>query len=381
LVGAATLAAMMFMAAACAADPMIGGNGSDGPDGSVPAGPSCRPGTDCPAGTFCSATSVCIAEGTCAADSDCEEGHVCNLATAACEIGSDCGASAFVAEAVPPNMLVVLDRSCSMKREVSGVPKWTSAVDALVDLTTVHRDQVRWGLSLFPDLEGGSCGQDDIAVPTGPSNEGTIQEMLTGALDTADPLYPSGPCVTNIDTAMEQAGTDPALDDTERSSFVMLVSDGAQSASCRGGSDARTFTAIDELADRGIPTYVVGFGDRVDEDALSEFASRGGTARMATPEYYQADDAAALASTFDEIVRGVVSCEYRLDRAPEDLSRVYVFLDDTTAVARDTDHAEGWDYNGRRQSVVFYGAPCEALREGTATDVDIVFGCAGPVLE
>jgi hypothetical protein len=97
--------------------------------------------------------------------------------------------------------------------------------------------------------------------------------------------------------------------------------------------------------------------------------------------YYQADDAVGLAAAFDEIVRGVVSCEYRLDRAPDDLARVFVFLDDTTMVARDTAHGDGWDYDEATQTITFYGGPCDALRAGTARDVDIVFGCPEPVLE
>jgi len=383
---------------ACAADGMTSGGdacpsgrctppvvdgGTPLADGETPPGDRCSADADCPSGSFCSASSACIATGTCAVDADCASGHFCDPATLTCEIGSMCGAEDFAADAIPPNLLIVLDRSCSMRRAVAGVPKWTSSVDALVDLTTRYTGDIRWGLTLFPDRgDGRDCGQGaPFPVPLGPGNEAGIQTLLTSALDPADPNYPDGPCVTNIDTGMEQAATDPGLDDATRSSFILLVSDGAQSGSCRSGSDARTYTAIDALLTRGIPTYVVGFGDAVDRAALDEFARRGGTARGASPEYYQADDAAGLASAFDEIVRGVVSCEYGLARPPDDLERVYVFLDDTTMVPRDEGHAHGWDYDPTTMTVTFYGAPCDALRSGTATDVDIVFGCPGPVLD
>jgi hypothetical protein len=112
---------------------------------------------------------------------------------------------------------------------------------------------------------------------------------------------------------------------------------------------------------------------------LDGFAERGGTALPSSPKYYQADDAAALMDALDEIVTGVVSCDYRLDRDVMDLSQLHVFLD-RAAVDRDPAGADGWNYDAESRTVTFYGSPCQALRDGDATDVDIVFGCAGPTL-
>ncbi len=249
-------------------------------------------------------------------------------------------------------------------------------------LTSHLSATVRWGLTLFPDLGGSQCGQDAIPIPVGDANETAIQTLLTNALDPSDPYHcRAGPCVTNIDTAMEQAASDPAFVDTTRASYALLVTDGKQSGSCRGGSDDRTFAAIEGLRGRGIETFVVGFGSGVDGEALSRFATLGGTDLPATPSYYQANAPAELLTAFDTIVSGVVSCDYAVADMPTDLSMVTVFFDGSRTVDRDESHAAGWDFDPTTGRLTFYGGPCDDLRSGSARDVDVVFGCAGPSLE
>ncbi len=63
-----------------------------------------------------------------------------------------------------------------------------------------------------------------------------MQSLLTASLMNSDPYFPNGPCVTNIDTAMAQAQTDPALVDPTRDNFVLLLTDGKQSGSCGGNA-------------------------------------------------------------------------------------------------------------------------------------------------
>ena len=71
------------------------------------------------------------------------------------------------AESVPPNLLVVLDRSCSMTAMVGGQTKWQIAVAALSTMTTAYGGKIRFGLTLFPDLDAPDCQQSTIEIPTG----------------------------------------------------------------------------------------------------------------------------------------------------------------------------------------------------------------------
>src|SRR5215213_9788143 len=107
-----------------------GGGGSGGAGGGVfGCDPACTPPQ------VCSSVSTCIDPGQCATDNDCDTGTICNPETKVCVPGG-CNAQEIVAKAVPPNMLIVLDRSCSMTNVVGNSTKWAIAVAALNKMTT-----------------------------------------------------------------------------------------------------------------------------------------------------------------------------------------------------------------------------------------------------
>ena len=122
----------------------------------------------CPTGTFCSGDLTCIPDGTCNVDGDCGAGKVCKP-DHTCEIGG-CGGEQLDLTYVPPNFIIVLDRSCSMDATPAGATqtKWTSAVVALRQLLNMYPTEIDWGLTLFPDTTGATCAQDANAVPVGP---------------------------------------------------------------------------------------------------------------------------------------------------------------------------------------------------------------------
>jgi hypothetical protein len=140
--------------------------------------------------------------------------------------------------------------------------------------------------------------------------------------------------VTNIDTGITQAATDPALNDPTRASFLMLVTDGAQSAGCTaGGGDAGSEAAVQNLfATRGITTFVVGFGGAVDAVQLDKLAIAGGAPQPGPA-----------------IAGQVVGCSYLVDPPPDDPSQIYVWLEKTESIPRDTSHVMGWDYDPATQ--------------------------------
>jgi len=206
------------------------------------------------------------------------------------------------------NLMIVLDRSCSMKKVPAGATesKWQSSINALENLTTNYEGQLRLGLIMFPDESGERCDQDgDIYVNVGPENEGAVMDSIAGTT-------PTGPCVTNIDTALAQVWDDPAYDPNPvepptRRSFVVLITDGAQSGTCGGvAEDPQTEQIILDLYAADFPTYVVGFGGAVRADSLALFATAGGVARAGDPVYYQADTAAELDEVLD-VIAGTVA--------------------------------------------------------------------------
>jgi hypothetical protein len=360
----------------------LGGTGSSATGGSSGSGgiqigcdPACTPPQ------FCSVTDVCIDEGTCAAPGDCPEGMTCDDATSTCVPGGECGGQEATAEAVPPNLLLVLDRSCSMTAKVASVTKWEIAVGAINTMTTSFLGKIRFGLTLFPDRgDGKDCQQTNFPVPVGPDNEQAIQDLLTASLVASDANFPDGPCVTNIDTAMQQAATDPALQDTERDSYVVLITDGKQAGCNAAGGDNGTTQIIGDLfANEGVPTFVIGFGDGIDPVQMDIFAQAGGVP-SADPaaDYYKAEDQASLDAALAEIASKTLGCVYDLEETPEDANKIYVFFDNTAEVPRDPNHEDGWDYDPATNQVTFYGDACDTLKAGEVDDVDIVFGCKAP---
>jgi hypothetical protein len=261
---------------------------------------TCQP--PCQEPQFCSVTGVCLDEGRCAHDDD-------------CMLGAECDESGQCTGCAPPNMLIVLDRSCSMTSAVGNQTKWEIAVDAINTLTTDYVDTIRFGLSLFPDTEPTPCAQASIAIPVDEGNESAIQTLLTASLDNSDPNFPNNPCVTNIDTAMEQAAAEPAFDDATRPGYALLITDGKQYGCNDAGGDSGTTQIITDMYEqRGIPTFVIGFGDGVDPAQLNIFAEAGGMPTndpTCSPDpclFYKAEDAATLNAALDAIAASV-SCD------------------------------------------------------------------------
>lgn len=343
-----------------------------------PPSPTCSPA--CVAPERCSSKARCLSGGACDDDLDCEKGKVCDPKTLTCVPGGGCGSQAIAAEPVPPNLLVVLDRSCSMTSKVGAQTKWEIAVDALKTLTTSYSGKIRFGLTLFPDRDTNNCTQAAaIPVPLGPANETKIQTLLTSALKAADPNFPDGPCVTNIDTGMSQAATDPGFKDATRKSFAMLVSDGAQAGCNAGGGDTGTAATITSLASKGVKTFVVGFGSGVDTATLNQFAVAGGMpVSGGAVKFYNAGDKASLDAALKTIAALTLSCTFKLGTTPPDPTKLYVFVDKTTPVSRDPSKTIGWEYDPVTNRVTLYGKTCTDLQAGTLKSVDIVYGCPSP---
>lgn len=313
----------------------------------------------------------------CTSDADCASPLKCELQSRRCVPPGRCGAFEVRAEAVPSNLLIVLDRSCSMRAFVAltGHSKWQVAVSALGKLLAKNKGKLRFGLTLFPDRSGSKCSQDAIPVPVGPGNEAKIQTLLTAALLKGDANFPSGPCVTNIDTAMQQAATDKALGDPSRNSFVLLLTDGKQALCSWGGGDAATTQTIKGLRQKKVSTFVVGFGSGVDPIQLDVFAAAGGKPQSgAGTKFYKAEDQATLDQALASIAAKALGCSFTLQQLPSNLERIYVFFDGKE-VQQDTSHTGGWDLDAASGKVTFYGQACRELEANRVKDLDFVYGC------
>ncbi|WP_181233451.1 VWA domain-containing protein [Enhygromyxa salina] len=339
-------------------------------------GPSCASNSECAPGELCQggACTPNLPGGPCEDSSNCVDDETCENGTCVPEQGTDdgmgCGGEVYTATAIPPNVLIVQDRSGSMDQKVGDEgTKWMLAKAAIEQVVTDYADEVFFGLMLYPGLDpdcddGKSCGPGVIAVDVGPATATAI----TSALNDADTCSLGTPTAETLEVLQDYSG----LADLGRPNYVLLITDGQSSC-----DDPVPMVAELLEQDPPIKTFVVGFGDGVDVAELNEMAEAGGTALMGDQMYYQAGNAQSLVDAFADIAGSVLSCSFVLDVVPPDPDKLFVFINDVE-ILRDLGHDDGWDYEAESNQVTFYGPPCELMQSGQIMDLQFVFGCPEP---
>jgi hypothetical protein len=310
---------------------------------------------------------------------DCTGGMMCDPTTMTCMPGSTCGSTKVGSDMVVANLLIVLDRSCSMTQKVgtTGMSKWQIAVAAIDQMTVTYQGKIRFGLTLFPDKDMPNCDQDaTVPIPPGDGNETKIQDLLNASLMKTDPNFPSSPCVTPIDAGLHQASLDPSLMDPSHPTFLLLMTDGEQSSGCSAyGAAAGATTLIGDMQKAGTDTFVVGFGSGVNVMQLDAFATAGGKPATGMTQFYQAQDAASLGMALSTIAGQTLGCVFQLDGQPPDPAMLFVFFNGMEKVPNDPTNMNGWDYDPMKNQVTVYGSYCDALKGGMVSKVDVVYGC------
>jgi hypothetical protein len=355
------------LSGSCQPDPC----GSCGPDEICSEAHQCVPqltGCDevCAAGTYCSAAGECIPDGTCQDDADCGTGLVCDEDAQVCVPGGDCGANEFEITKLPPNLLIVLDRSGSMDAEVpnsGGQTRWEVAGAAIAQLLVDYAATVSFGLDLFSACTGNGCAPGTIVLPIGSAPADIDQTIAQTALcDSGDPE-------TVIGGSLQALVGEASLQVAGRDNAILLITDGQDN--CGGGGPQAAAALLGQPV--AVTTYVVGFSGDVNAGELDAIAQAAGTA-----PYYQADDAMQLSAALSSIAASVASCSYTLDMPPE--GDIYVFFnDDPQQIPQDGQ--DGWTYDPSTNTITFHGAACDQIQNGIVTDIDIVFGCAAPTPE
>jgi hypothetical protein len=299
---------------------------------------------------------------------------------------SNCGIKRINLERHPADLLLVLDRSGSMAQTIVPVggtvpvKKWDEVTSAL-DVTLMRtQGLVNWGLHLFP--VGPICNVPDVAtVAVAPKNHTPVMAAIRGN----QPYIDGG--ATPTQAAIRKATAIMQQRQTMNPRYLVLATDGLPNcAAGMGGSDmatdrAGTTAAITEAAAAGMPTFVIGIATPGEADAvLNEMADAGGRPRMdPTTHYYPVASKDQLIDALTTIAGQVASCTFPLDPLPPVPSNVAVELNGTRLMRDDT-RANGWTYAPDGKSIVLVGAACQRLMDGTATDVQILYGCPDVVI-
>ncbi len=289
----------------------------------------------------------------------------------------ECGGRQVAVRYRAPRVLVIFDRSCSMRlrldnpdRYGSGPDdertKWYAAREALFSLMAGSGNRVHWGLMAYPDVNEG-CGMPiDVDVTPGPATEAEIRAKLL------DPfIQPWGLCeLTQPHKTPTQAALEAviALDmgrDEERPTLALLLTDGAPGCDATPSSMAAVGA---RLRDSGVPTAVVGFQSGAQTEALDALAASSGFASP-SGSFFRAENPAELARALASITAESATCTFALESSIES-GRVFVSVGEESLV-------DGVDYvyDGAARTVRLLGSTCDRASTGEITRVDVSADC------
>ncbi len=273
-----------------------------------------------------------------------------------------------VIEPDPPDLLMVVDKSGSMDRDLdNGDRKWTVMRTALSSVATGYENDIKLGMMLYPN--GNECAPGNVVTPLGLQSAGSISGQLGG-------VDPRGftPTHTTLQAALTHYN---GLAENPAGRYVLLATDGLPN--CAPGNNEgetvdQSVAAVTALAGAGIPTYVLGFGSigNNNPEVLRRMAEAGGTGN-----FHPAGSLDELQDALEQIVGELIvpPCTFELTAAPEDLDRVEVLFDDQV-IELDRARENGWDYDDTANSMTFYGSSCSLLQSGDIENVQIDFGCS-----
>jgi hypothetical protein len=277
---------------------------------------------------------------------------------------------------VPPNLLLVVDRSTSMNRPAVQGGSGTKLEDTQYALNLLLDDgegKIRFGWMPYPGSDT-MCDPGGVVVECADDSVPTIRGMVDGL--TVSRGTPTGETLQNADAYFQN------LNDTVHPNFIALLTDGMPT--CPTGTDsdeALALQAVQDLAQHGTDTFVIGLGEDLNSsnpDLLNDMAVAGGRPR-AGPDtyYYEANSVEELQEVLQSIGGTVIGCNLTLNPEPEYPEYLWVYVDGQE-VPRDRSHQDGWDYDADRNQVVFYGPACEDLKDQDVSKVEIKMGCAPP---
>jgi von Willebrand factor type A domain len=304
---------------------------------------------------------------------------------------NNCGLQYFEVQRRPVNVLLVLDRSGSMRELPEGTAttstKWDLTVPALRQIIQETDAAVSWGMKLFPEgQDNGECSpatiNDTIHVPINAANAGAVVTAIEATTPDGDGT-PTG-------DAMRAAVRYLSTLATPDRKFIVLATDGEPSCSPsgEGQEEARPYAvaAVTEAAAAGIPVFVVGVATQKDTatEALNAMALAGGAARLdpnpLATRYYLANTQAELVAALRTITGEIASCVFPLSAPPPVPDNIAVKVDGVL-VERDATRANGWEYTSAALTdVEVYGSWCDQIKAAVAADVQVIYACEGVII-
>jgi hypothetical protein len=284
---------------------------------------------------------------------------------------------------VVPDVLIVLDRSTSMKR--GEVNRWDPSVSGLKAMTSTLANGVRFGLMVFPgttdgDGAAGLCVPGSLEVPLALNNAAALANRLD-SLDLARST-PTAPTLEVAHIVLKARRAERGS--TLGPAYVVLVTDGSPNCAVEGdvsfasgGSPeavAQALRAIEAMSRDGIKTFVLGYDTETDpvlKPILDSLALAGATGDVT---HRAVDNEANLTAAFRDITGIAVGCAFNLSTSPSDPGYVSVNLAGAPLQPGD---ANGWSLGPDGRTLSIQGKACDLLANGdNAPVLEVGVRCA-----
>jgi hypothetical protein len=297
----------------------------------------------------------------------------------------NCGAVSHGAAMLPPDILIVQDKSGSMNQLADGTScgnmcattgKWAQMTAAIKSVTAMTDTTVNWGLKFFATSNSGCTVNNGAEVPVAPMSAGAIATAINGAAPGS-----STPTRAAMDAAVAYMKT---LTDMNPK-YILLATDGLPNCAANGGNNAddspAAIASVMAAATAGFPTFVVGIGSTMADATLTSMANAGGVPQVGgATTFYQVNDTAQLETALGAILGVASSCVFNIGTAPNSstsVNSINVFgSDGTTNTQIAHDATNGYEYsNADHTQITLYGTACDAVTSGAYKSVSVTFIC------
>jgi hypothetical protein len=291
-----------------------------------------------------------------------------------------CDAITATPNPLPPDILILLDRSLSMADDINDKTcaggcgansKWSLMTAAINQAVGASETKIKWGLKFFGNDNGTTCG-----VTAGAA----VAPGLMNAAAIATAIGNTAPATSTPTTAAEEsAGQYLGTLTDQNPKFVLLATDGQPTCGTSGGAgggadDANAIASVMSVATLGFQTFVVGIattGMGMADMTLNAMATAGGRPQAGTSKYYPVANGADLVAAIEAIqAMAALTCTYDLGGRPSSPDQVGVFIDGQPAT-QGTD----WMFGPNDSTVVLTGATCQAVMAGSVQSVQIYLPC------
>jgi von Willebrand factor type A domain-containing protein len=302
--------------------------------------------------------------------------------TPSVDAGEDkCGEHRFDLERKPAELLLVLDRSGSMKDAPDGAsdstPKWDLVVPAVNQVIQATDATISWGLKVFPEGDGDECVATGVTSRIDVELTAMNAAKVTGAISMTTPEgngTPTGDAIAQGLKYVQSLTSD-------NPKYMVLATDGEPS--CPKPSDdarAHAVQSIATAAAAGVHTFVLGVATtkKSATSILNDMAIAGLEPRTDDPNplasrFYLANSRDQLVNALQLITGQISGCTFTWDEPPPVPENIAVKVG---GVKAPHDPKDGWEYSsGDHTSIEVRGSWCEKIKTTASNRVEIVFGC------